>query len=160
MEQAQMALDEGRGSDALVSLKGLAMTPRMLAMQSEAYLLLGEWAACRTTAERGIGLMVRRTPLLSRLYTVLGRGYQGTGDIDSAYHCMAVAVTVLEQLEDIHALARAHSNLAAACLPLRYYDEAARLLAQAGRVQQELGDQVGLASTRHNQRLLDEQLAR
>lgn len=160
VEQAQMALDEGRGAEALRALLGLAITPRLLAMQSEAYLLLSDWAACRKAAERGIALVGKRTPLLARLYTALGRGYQGANDIESAYHCMAVAVTVLEQLEDVHALARAQSNLAAVCLPLGYYDEAARLLANAARIQRELGDRVGLAATRHNQRLLDEQLAR
>jgi tetratricopeptide (TPR) repeat protein len=160
LELAQMALDEGRGADALRMLSGLEVTPRVLAMQSEAYLLLGDWTACRKAAERGIGMLNSRTGLLARLYTALGRGYQGIQDIDSAYHCMSVAVTVLEQLEDIHALARAQSNLAALCLPLGYYDDAGRLLANAARLQRDLGDQVGLAATRHNQRLLDEHLAR
>jgi tetratricopeptide (TPR) repeat protein len=160
LELAQMALDEGRGAEALRVLVGLEITPRLLAMQSEAYLLLGDWSACRKAAERGITLLDRRTALLARLYTALGRGYQGAEDVESAYHCMAVSVTVLEQLEDVYALARAQSNLAAVCLQLGYDNEAARLLGSAARIQRDLGDRVGLAATRHNQRLLDEQLAR
>ena len=76
-------------------------------------------------------------------------------DVDAALNWFDVSIVLLEQEQDIFALARTQSNRAALNLDHHeYLDEARELLYQAEAVQRTLQDRAGLVFTLHNIRVL------
>ncbi|NDJ62118.1 MAG: hypothetical protein GYB67_13400 [Chloroflexi bacterium] len=159
LEEAQIAIDLQEGAAVAQMLASLPQTPRVLTLRSEAHLLQQEFTQCRTLAEQALSHTSEDLAAAANLHTIIGRSYDLEGDVSAAYDYLASAVTLLEQVGDVFALARAQANLAALLIKLNALDHADTLLAQAAQVQTQLADRVGLAVTQRNQRELQARIA-
>lgn len=160
LEQAQIAIDRRSPDDAQHFLSNLPETRRVLALHSEAALLLGNFRGASALAERVFALLGSDRSAEARLNTLLGRSSERQGDFEAAYRYFAAALTLFEQGDDTFGLARARCNLGAVALHLGRYPEAYALLSEAERVLVVLGDRVALAVARHNLRLARIHLSR
>ncbi len=154
IERAQVALERGDAQQAQIYLRDLPLTGRTLAMYSEIYLLLGDFAQSLDFAQQAIALNSDNPAAVGRLYASIGRIYDQYVELDSAFNYFARAVTILEREGDIWALARAQSNMGALLIRLENSYEAYEILSKAENMQVMLGDRVGLETTRHNFRVL------
>src|SRR5690606_14339320 len=154
-ERSQIALDQEDGYSALASLEGLDATLDVEAARCEAFLILGEYEHCRVTAKK---VLEHRSPdrrFEASLYTLIARSYELEGHADVAIRYFSLALTILENSEDVSAIARAQANLAASLLLLGKGQQAQPLLERAKPVFAMLEDRVGYYATTHNQRLAD-----
>jgi tetratricopeptide (TPR) repeat protein len=161
IEQSQIALDQGDGARALqfvgdVGAKSLDIS----ILTSEAFLLLGDYTDCRVTALQAMRDATQDRRTEASLHTLIGRSYEAGEQYDSAWLYFALALTVLEETEDISAIARAQANLAAVLLKLGKAQQAHELLERAKPVLSMLGDKVGHYVTVHNERLTNIHFAR
>lgn len=155
LQHAQIAVEQGKSADAQRRLVGLPETVPVLALSSEVQYRLGSYEACRALALRALRLCDGADlSAEAGLRSLIGRSYQAQADLAPARAQMSAAVSLLERLNDIYALARAQSNLAGILMPLGQLGDASRLLASAELTQKQLGDRVGLSATRHNLALL------
>ena len=166
--EAQILIEAGQGSRALQLLDALQLdslhpdVSRVLMVQGEAYLALGDYAASRRHAEAALVTASRDLLTQVSLYTTIGRTYEGEGQLLVAESYLARVVSLLEQADDPYALARAQTNLAALLIKMRDQGlprdhaaaDARQLLTAAETTQTRLGDQVGLMTTRHNRSIL------
>jgi tetratricopeptide (TPR) repeat protein len=153
IEQSQIALDKGDGSEALDILRDLAQSVDTAILSSKALLLLGFTDRCRVTALQALEHATEDRRIEASLYTLVGRSYDVQAQYEAAWAYFALALTVLEPTEDISAIARAQANLAAVLLKLRKMQEAQALLDRANPVLAMLGDKVGQHAALHYQRL-------
>ncbi len=160
LQEVQIVIQQGRAEDAVKLLAALPETGRVLALQSEAQLVLGDYAACQMLAERALRLIGDDPATETSLYTIMGRSCERRGDHARARGYFTDVVTLLERSDDAFSLARAQTNLAAVLIPMGRYPDAGMLLARAEQVQARLGDQVGLNATRHNRSILGGYIAR
>jgi tetratricopeptide (TPR) repeat protein len=155
LQQAQMALDIGDFEEAIRALSTIETpSPSLLALKSEAFLQNGDWKQSLDFARLALEMDGITRTLEAHLNSVTGRAYEKIGEFSLARGFLESAVTLLEQMDDRFTLARAQSNLGAILIREKAYNEAQRLLEQASRVQTQFKDQVGLATTTHNLRLL------
>jgi tetratricopeptide (TPR) repeat protein len=154
LEQCQIALDTG---NVTALEKIIPLLPQTISGQlilSEVYLQSGQIEKSQTVAhsllEHAPGL-----PLQARIYTIIGQGYAQRNNIVEAQKYFTLAITTLEQTDDIFALARAKCNLGGYLISTENYSEAYDLLSDAWSVQERLNDVVGLAITKHNLTLLN-----
>ena len=153
-QQAQVALERGNASDALYLLSTMDNTsPDFVILKSEVCLLLGEWEQSLSLAQQILGTPGITVTYEGRGHAIIGRCYERLDNLSTARQHLEHAVTILEQEDDLYALARAHSNLGAVLTQQRCYDDAQALLERARHVQIRIGDKLGLAATRHNLRL-------
>lgn len=160
LQEAQLLVEQGRGIEAYRILVALPESQRSLALQSESQLLLGNFELCRALAERSFALQDGNLTTEVSLYTILGRARQQQGDLEGAQRDLTHAVTLLERADDVFALARAKTNLAAILISLDRHLDAGTLLADAENIQKKIGDKVGLEVTRHNRNVLGGYIAR
>ncbi len=160
LQEAQFLIEQGNGVEAYKLLTVLPKSLHMLALQSEAQLILGNYNFCRVLAEQALKLSEDDQATQASLRTIIGRSYQAQHDEVQAHGYLTDALTLLERLDDKFALARAQTNLAAAFPQMKRYSDAGRLLTNAEEVQVRLGDRVGLRATRHNWNNLGGYIAR
>lgn len=154
LHEAQLLILQGQGREAVELLASQPDSLRVITLQSEAQLALGNYDACRQLAQRALRLAADDQASKASLYTIFGRSFQAQESYQHAQPPMTDAVTLLERLDDSFSLARAQTNLAAVLIPLERFADAAVLLARAEQIQLRLGDRVGLMATRHNRTLL------
>ncbi len=158
LQEARLAIQAQRGVEAADLLDKLPETPSVLALRSEAQLVLKHYPACRSLAERVLALITDDLVTAASLNTIIGRSYEAQRDFDRARVYFTEAVTLFQRANDGFGLARAQTNLAAALIHLGreggWLQQASDLLAQAEQAQRQLGDKVGLSATRHNQSIL------
>ncbi len=159
LEQAQIAIDVGDGLLAQQLLTALPTTIRVLSLRSEAALLQKELDRSLVYAKNAIPLAADEKSTVGRLYALVGRVYDAKGELSSAKRYLSLAVTLLEQAQDIFALARAESNLAALLMRRNVYKEAEQLLLRAEKTQLLLVDLVALKTTQHNLQIVRLKLA-
>jgi len=156
IEKAQIAVDRGNSAEALGLLSRAAPdTPRILLLRSEACLLAGDFQNSRKAAHNAIENLRGNLKLEARGYAIVGRCYEREGNLSLARHYLSLATTLLEQQNDIFALARAQSNMGVVLATSGLWGESRTLLGKAIRIQRHLGDHVGLAASQHNLQLLD-----
>ena len=160
IREAQLLIEQGSGTEAYKLLTALPESLRVLALQSEAQLVLGNYSACHALAERALKLSDNDQATQASVRTIVGRSYDSEEDQAQAHSYLTDAVTLLQRLDDIFALARAQTNLAAVLIPMKRYADAEMLLTSAEQVQILLGDRVGLSATRHNRNILGGYIAR
>jgi tetratricopeptide (TPR) repeat protein len=160
IERAQIAVDSGEPRLALQLLSDLPETPLVLFLRSEAYFLLGQWDMCYQFAQQALTAFDGNQRMEGRIHTIIGRCYANRDLYDAANYHLSLAVTLLEQEQDIYALARAEINLAALLMQMNFDEEAGLLLKRAEYSLAHLKDQVALEAVRHNLRLLDTKVGR
>jgi hypothetical protein len=97
-----------------------------------------------------------KSTAIGRAYTLLGISRHTQGDTRGAKRFFAAAETMFEtSTDDPYGIARAKSNLAAVLIELGSHRSAAKLLQDAARIQKAIQDHVGLATTIHNQGVLN-----
>jgi len=154
IERTQAALDRGDAKQAQDYLRDLPETGRILAMESEVHLLLGDYRGSLDLANRAILLSTDNPLAIGRLYAMMGRIFDQQNELENAANYFAHAITILEREGDLWALARAQSNFGALLIRQENAYEAYEALSKAENIQVVLGDRVGLESTRHNFRVL------
>jgi tetratricopeptide (TPR) repeat protein len=154
LEQAQIAIDAGNGAWAHQVLLSLPTTVRVLSLRSEAALLQNDLDKSLVYAKSAIPLAADDKWTVGRLYALLGRIYDAKGEFNSAKRYLSLAVTLLEQAQDVFALARAESNLAALLMRGKIWKAAEVLLLRSEKIQSLLGDRVALKTTQHNLQLV------
>ncbi len=159
-QEAQLLIQQGRGTEAYQLLIALPETGQSLALQSEAQLLLENFKLCLTLANRALTLLDDDRVTEASLHTIIGRAQRRQGDLPGARRELTQVVTLLERLGELFELARAKTNLAAVLISLDERREASLLLADAEQVQMKLGDKVGLRVTRRNRDILGGYFAR
>jgi tetratricopeptide (TPR) repeat protein len=160
LEQAQIAIDAGNGLMAYQLLLSLPTTIRVLSLRSEAALLQNDLDKSLFYAKSAIPLAADEKWTVGRLYALVGRIYDAKGELNSAKRYLSLAVTLLEQAQDVFALARAESNLAALLMRKNIFREAEQLLLRAEKNQALLGDRVALKTTQHNLKIVQLKLMR
>jgi tetratricopeptide (TPR) repeat protein len=153
-ERAQAAFDRGEIDQAQTYLRDLPSTGRILAMQSEIHLLLGDFVSSFELARQAIVQSDGNPIAVGRLYTLIARICEQQGEVDSSFSYLARAIIILEREGDIWALGRTQSNMGALLIHMGNSYEAYDMLSKAENSQVLLGDRVGLESTRHNFRVL------
>jgi tetratricopeptide (TPR) repeat protein len=155
LEQAGVAIDRSDAEGALHALSGVVgASLRLYALQSEAFLLVGDCEQCIDWAFQALEGFTHNKGSKAHIHSVLGRCYALQKNAIPACRHLELSATILEQHDDPFALARAQSNLAAMLIKDHDYDEAELLLERAHDVQARVGDQLGLTATEHNLRLL------
>jgi tetratricopeptide (TPR) repeat protein len=158
MERAQVALDLQERDEVLRILATLSESPRVLLMWAELYLVQHDSIRSREFCQRLLGNYHRNPSVSARIHVLLGRTYQQENNVDKAIEQFGTAQSILERnSNDPFALARVQSNLGGLLATIGYQTEARNYLKQAEQTQMSLKDRVGLASTRHNIRLLNRQ---
>jgi tetratricopeptide (TPR) repeat protein len=159
LERAQMAVDQRDGEGARNLVVGLPLNTRVLALQAEAQLLLGDSTSAAGLAQQAIAFIGENPRFQGRLHDLIGRIYEQQGDVASAERFFALAVTLLEQEEDFAGLARARANLGAVLLRQQHFRESYDLLTRAESMLLWLGDRAALLVVRHNLNILRRRIA-
>jgi len=154
LEQVQVAIDLRDPVAAANFMVGLPDTTRTQVFRSEICLLQSDYEQSRSFAHAASENMGGDFSSHARIYTLIGRTYEQQGNLEHAEEYLSWAVMVLEQHEDVFALARAQTNLAGLFMRSGHYEDAVLLLNTAEKLQSQLQDRVALAATRHNLRLL------
>jgi len=154
---AQIALDSGDLAQALAWLSRLeSWSARTWGIACQAYLALARFDDALQAADRVLAMLPVQHPNRGRALVALGQVYDALDESDTAVNYLLLAVEVLDQAKDIVGYARACNNLAVAYLKQPDPDRAVpsediyRLLTQALRIQEHVGDVIGLAVTRRN----------
>lgn len=154
-QQAQIAIESEDAAEAFRVLSEIQdLSPAVLALRSEAFLLMGDWRTCLELAQATLELPGISPAFEAQSYSIMGRSYEMGGEFTLASRYLESAVTLLEQADDRFTLARAQSNLGAVLIREKAYNDAQCLLEQAASAQTQFKDQLGLAMTRHNLRVL------
>ncbi|NWF69686.1 MAG: hypothetical protein HXY40_11430 [Chloroflexi bacterium] len=154
IEFAQIAVDVGDGRRAQQWLATLPQTRRVLALHSEALLLQKDYQTSLALAEAALQTIKNDQLAQARLYILLGRIFDAQQQHMQAHDAFALAVTLLEQDNDVFALGRALMNLGACLMKLNALDDAELVLQQAEEIQAKLGDMMALKLTQYNRHLL------
>ncbi len=156
-ELGQMALDTGQPEQALAWLSRLSTwTARTWGIASQAYLAMAQYDSALETADRALEQLPVSHPNRGRVMVTLGQIHDAIHEPDTAVQYLLLAVELLDQAKDIVGYARACNNLAVAYLNQRPERRAVpstdirRLLTQALRIQEHIGDEIGLTVTRRN----------
>lgn len=156
-ELGQMSLDMRQPEQALAWLSRLSgWTARTWGIASQANLAMEQYDKALDAADRALEMLPVSHPNRGRILATLGQVHDSLDDPDSAVQYLLLAVELLDQSKDIVGYARACTNLAVAYLkqqPSRRAVPSAdihRLLTQALRIQEHVGDEIGLAVTRRN----------
>jgi tetratricopeptide (TPR) repeat protein len=154
---AQIALDSGDLAQALAWLSRLrAWTARSWGIASQVYLALARLDEALQAANRALSLLPVQHPNRGRALVALGQVYDALDEPDTAVNYLLLAVELLDQVKDIVGYARACNNLAVTYLKQPDRDRAVpsesiyRLLTQALRIQEHVGDEMGMTVTRRN----------
>ncbi|HVO70981.1 MAG TPA: tetratricopeptide repeat protein [Aggregatilineaceae bacterium] len=154
---AQIALDSGDLAEALAWLSHLrTWTARSWGIASQAYLALARPDDALQAADRALSLLPVQHPNRGRALVALGQVYDARNEPDTAVNYLLLAVELLDEVKDIVGYARACNNLAVAYLKQPDRDRAVpsesiyRLLTQALRIQEHVGDELGRAVTCRN----------
>ena len=159
LQEAQILVDAGRSTAALALLTGVSESPRRWLVLSEALLASGDHAGARRHADYLLGRLSLDLGTQASLHTVIARSFEAEGQLEAAEPHFARAMMLLEQAGDTYSLARAQTNLAALLIKRQVYVDARHLLTRAERTQVQLGDKVGLMTTRHNRSIMHRSLA-
>jgi tetratricopeptide (TPR) repeat protein len=154
---AQIALDSGNFTQALAWLSRLEIwSARSWGIASQVYLALARLDDALQAAERALAMLPVQHPNRGRALVALGQVYDALNEPDAAVNYLLLAVELLDQVKDIVGYARACNNLAVAYLKQPDQDRAVpsesiyRLLTQALRIQEHVGDEMGMTVTRRN----------
>ncbi|MEQ8677976.1 MAG: hypothetical protein RLP44_03225 [Aggregatilineales bacterium] len=93
---------------------------------------------------------------ISHLHVLLGRIYEGQGDLESALNQYYVGMEYFSEQQEVLNLARVWTNIGVIYFRKEELEKAAHFLKRAIRVQTALGDKIGLSLTKHNSELLPE----
>jgi tetratricopeptide (TPR) repeat protein len=155
VEQAQVALDLHDLMSAETFIADLSDSSRVYLLKSELFLFQGNYEQARSFSQLAIKGLDKDFSSYARIYTLIGRAFEQQNELETAQEYLTWAVMILEQQEDVFALARAQSNLASLFIRTGHYEEAEILLSAAEKIQLQLNDRVALAATLHNLRLLE-----
>jgi tetratricopeptide (TPR) repeat protein len=157
LELAQIAIDNHESSEALALLEALGTSARAYLLLAEAHLLQGTIDLAQHAVQRAMPLLVSDPVNIGIAYALLGRILTAKGTFSDAERAFETAITLLEAQRHPLALARVWSNLGVVYGLQSNVAEARKLLRESEQTQIAIQDTVGLAYTRHNLRLLDDQ---
>lgn len=155
VHEAEILIEQGRGGEGFELLLRLPQTAAVLALESEAQFILGNYEHCRRLATQGWELTENNLATEASLYTIIGRSYGEENNQDQMQRYLTNAVMLFERLDDLFSLARAETNLAASLILARQFADADLLLARSEHIQTYLNDALGLSTTLHNRRILE-----
>jgi tetratricopeptide (TPR) repeat protein len=156
LEYAQVALEKSDGKLALKYLDEVKIeSERLVLMRSEAYMLVGDFERSIMVATQAVEATLRQDQVEAQAYSIIGRSFERQGNWEAALDYCGLALAILEQTNDLFAMARAQVNLGALLIHFGDYEEARQLLKRAEKIQTGLADQPALAVTQHNLRLLE-----
>jgi tetratricopeptide (TPR) repeat protein len=162
IEEIELVLDTGEAYRAIELLHMLPETPRKFILQMEVQVATKntDISYLEILAEKALSSFQSNTAVQARVYTLLGRSYEQIREYTVARTHYSIAVKLLEERDDDpYGMARAQSNLGALLTKMGDYTEAQNLLEAAEHIQRIIKDHVGLATTRHNLRLLYQMFA-
>lgn len=158
LEKAQIAIDRGSYDQAYHLLHDLPNSPRIAILNSEISLQILNFNRALEYAHEALNLVSDNETSKARIFSQLGRIYEQLNQFEQARQYSNIAVTLLEQQNDLFALSRTQSNLGCLMMEAGYLDEARTLLIQAEKTQMRLKDRVALSATRHNLQILRSRL--
>ena len=154
---AQMALDAGDPTQALAWLSHLEKwSARSWSIASQVHLAVEQPGNALQAANQALELLPVRHPNRGRALVALGQIYDALNEPDTAANYLLLALELLDEVKDVLGHARACNNLAVTYLKQPDQERAVppesiyRLLTQALRVQEHVGDEIGMAVTRRN----------
>ncbi len=154
LEQTQIALDAGEVDRVEGLIQSLPETPHTLMLWCELLLLKRDYHLLHRTFSKIESILQERPGDFARMQVIIGQSYQQMLDFTNAYRHLYAALTIVEEKGDIFATARIRANLGAVMIEQGAYRDAQLTLEYAENIQRQLRDQVGLAVTRHNIKLL------
>jgi tetratricopeptide (TPR) repeat protein len=155
-EQAQLCIERGLFSEARVHLNKARATTQVQLIRAELAIRLNEFELGENIIFDLLSTTKLKSTAIGRAYTLLGISRHTQGDTRGAKRFFAAAETMFEtSTDDPYGIARAKSNLAAVLIELGSHRSAAKLLQDAARIQKAIQDHVGLATTIHNQGVLN-----
>jgi AAA+ ATPase superfamily predicted ATPase len=160
LELTQIAVDRLDISHAkklrahLVYLQG---STRGMMLLGEIFLLEHEYEMCLEISDQLITAANNSRRLLGRIYDFRGRVLISEGKYELAEACLETSQSYFQTEYDAYELARSLTNLVGfALIWLKKYERAAKILSESYNIQEVLGDTLGLAVTKRNLRLLDD----
>jgi tetratricopeptide (TPR) repeat protein len=159
LELTQIAVDRLDISHAkklrahLVYLQG---STRGMMLLGEIFLLEHEYEMCLEISDQLITAANNSRRLLGRIYDFRGRVLISEGKYELAEACLETSQSYFQTEYDAYGLARSLTNLGVALIWLKKYERAAKILSESYNIQEVLGDTLGLAVTKRNLRLLDD----
>jgi tetratricopeptide (TPR) repeat protein len=161
-ELSQLSLEADLPDRALATLDRLdRWSVRTWGIASQAYLGLRQIDDARRAASHLVALLsVEEGPNRGRALATLGQVYQELGEAREAVEYLSLAIDLLDQDKDLIGYGRACNNLAVAVLRDRSNqrevspEKVRHLLTRALRIQEQVGDEVGMAVTEQNLRWL------
>jgi tetratricopeptide (TPR) repeat protein len=158
-ELAQLALEHGDAAQALDWLDRLEQRSiRSWGIAGQAHSLLNQFEQAHEAADQLQFSLPIDSPNYGRAVATLGLIYDSLGEPDAAVEYLLLAAELLERAKDMVGYSRACNNLAVAYLkqPIRHrqvpIQEIHRLLMRALRIQEDIGDEIGLTVTEQNLR--------
>ncbi len=156
-ELGQIALDRRAPDQAMAWLSRLEVwSARSWGMAAQAYLLQGRFEDALEAADRALTQLPADHPNRGRVLSTLGQVHEALGQPETAVRYLLFAVDLLDRAKDMVGYARACNNLAVAYMKIPAENDAAspqqirRLLTQALRIQEHIGDDLGVAVTHSN----------
>jgi hypothetical protein len=150
IEQAQLALERGDAAALRSWLESCPSSTLVMLLKADAHLLSGEMNACLSLL-RDIPSEALTLQEQARVRTLYARAARLQGDLAQSRREYEMAVTLLEQSEDLYGLARAYGNLAALLMEMKQpKTEIEELLERAATLQRYVGDTVASFTTGHN----------
>ena len=156
-ELGQIALDSRAPDQAMTWLSRLGVwTARSWGIAAQTYLLQERFEDALEAADRALILLPVDQPNRGRALSTLGQVHEALGQPESAVRYLLFAVDLLDRAKDMIGYARACNNLAVAYMKLPAAvgtttpQQIRRLLTQALRIQEHIGDDLGVAVTRSN----------
>jgi tetratricopeptide (TPR) repeat protein len=158
-EQAQIALDQGDMQNAQSILENQPRTLANLVLLSEISAASGAFYESQRFIDMAI-LQAQQAQSLGRLHAASARIHARQDHYDEAERGFLSAMALMEENNDVFALARCQANLAALLIEADIdYAYAEQLLFASERQQIIMDDQVGLLYTKHNIETLYRKLA-
>lgn len=157
LELAQIALDRKHMDEFVKHTEGLPPSPRLLSLQSTASLLTGDLEQSLYILDYLQRNFPAQRVLIGQINAALGRAYEQRQAWGLAYQHFTRAISILEQKDDLYALARAQANLGAILIRMAQAEEAIQQLESAAEKQKLVKDRVALAITQHNLRIARQQ---
>ena len=159
LEQAQIAVDVRDVENFADLMVKMPHNPRADLLRSEMFLLWNDIESSRQVAETILSLPELELTTKAHVHDILGRMYEQLSDLQKAEEHFSWCLMIVEKNDDSFSIARAQSNLGSILLRLKHFEEAQILLTNAENQQLLLNDRVGLATTRHNLRQLEIEIA-
>lgn len=160
LQESEILIQQNKAVEGYELLIHFSQNGSVLALESEAQFVLGNYEYCRHLAVQALKLVEGDRVTEASLYTIIGRSFGEQGDQEKMQQYLTNAVMLFERLDDVFSLARAETNLAASLIQTHRFVDAERLLIRAERVQTRLEDKVGLTATLHNRRILARHIPR